>query len=312
MEITYIQGDKKTILVSSFSENNRLAASGNLMKIEGRSGCRIEIFEKGDRLFVRKFASTVSYNQRLERQKNKQCLFPGPELRDLSFFTPTVYDEGIDHGIYWFDMDFISGEKYSSWLIKLNKKQLDHFITEIIQYFNKSILHASLVEAPHDIIQEKLHQLMASLMNTNGLDSGLVKKVIAYLSNIPIGKLYVGTCHGDFTLSNMLFLKNEQICVFDLLDSFIESPVIDYVKIRQDTFYKWTMHIENENNQYSTKLIQVLDYIDKMLLQTFKEDRVIHVWEHYLTIFNLARILPYSKDQKDIRFLQNHLNCLLP
>ena len=44
----------------------------------------------------------------------------------------------------------------------------------------------------------------------------------------------VGTCHGDLTFSNILFNGNNYYLI-DFLDSFIESPLLDIVKLRQDT-----------------------------------------------------------------------------
>ena len=50
----------------------------------------------------------------------------------------------------------------------------------------------------------------------------------------------VGFCHGDLTFSNLLVnAKSRRIALFDFLDSFVESPLQDLAKLRQDTAYFW-------------------------------------------------------------------------
>lgn len=49
----------------------------------------------------------------------------------------------------------------------------------------------------------------------------------------------VGVCHGDLTFSNILFNGNNYYLI-DFLDSFIEAPLLDIVKIRQDSAHLWS------------------------------------------------------------------------
>ena len=59
--------------------------------------------------------------------------------------------------------------------------------------------------------------------------------VFDYLNNnIPNLNIYKNVCHGDLTLSNLIFKNNEIYCI-DFLDSFIDSPIIDLVKLKQDS-----------------------------------------------------------------------------
>ena len=52
----------------------------------------------------------------------------------------------------------------------------------------------------------------------------------------------IGFCHGDLTFSNIMFaLDDNQVGLIDFLDSFIETPLIDLVKLRQDTHFHWTI-----------------------------------------------------------------------
>ncbi len=66
----------------------------------------------------------------------------------------------------------------------------------------------------------------------------------------------VGICHGDLTFSNMLFNGNNYYLI-DFLDSFVESPLLDIVKLRQDSAYLWS------------QLMYIHDY-DKIRLKSYQ------------------------------------------
>eukprot|EP00744_Colponema_vietnamica_P017832 GILI01025106.1.p1 GENE.GILI01025106.1~~GILI01025106.1.p1 ORF type:complete len:440 (+),score=77.59 GILI01025106.1:48-1367(+) len=73
-------------------------------------------------------------------------------------------------------------------------------------------------------------------------------------------RIPLGTCHGDFTLSNVLVLtpltgdglplspraqskETFRIALIDFLDSFVESPLADMAKLCQDLKYGWTLRL---------------------------------------------------------------------
>ena len=120
----------------------------------------------------------------------------------------------------------------------------------------------------------------------------------------------MGYCHGDFTFDNMLFSRRRmQILLIDFLDSFIDSPLIDIVKLRQDVRYKWYLHknnIKNENLDAEKVLIS-LSYIDKVLSDFLDQKKVDHDSIMLFEYFNFLRILPYSDSIKT----QNYLISIL-
>lgn len=277
------------------------------LKIEGRSGCKITFIETPTGIRLRKFSSDEGYNNRLRLQEEKQLSFQCPE----GFFTPAVLGNGTEGNLYWFDMDYISGDKYSTYFTKVSKQRIDEIIELFIQYFKTQIDQSVKVSPPLEAIHAKTESLIQTLHANAQQSEDFIHQLHQFLKRVPTHPLYQGECHGDFTLSNMLFLTSGRICAFDLLDSFINSPVIDWVKLKQDTIYKWSIHIENKTLNNDTKLIQVLDYINSHLDAYFKTDLVIQHWEKYLTVFNLARILPYAKDERDREFLNKHLTALI-
>ena len=53
-------------------------------------------------------------------------------------------------------------------------------------------------------------------------------------------------CHGDLTFANIIFHSN-RLYFIDFLDSFIDSYLIDFAKLKQDLFYFWNLKIQSIN-----------------------------------------------------------------
>jgi aminoglycoside phosphotransferase (APT) family kinase protein len=285
------------------------------VKLEGRSGCPIKIVEKGGKVYVNKASSSLSYNSRLRRQVSKQNEFKQLFLEDIGFFAPKVYSIGefLD-GIAFFEMEYVQGEKFSDFFQGLSLSQLDSVIEKFINYFFSAIENAKLMEVPDSITKIKSDEVKQKVWPMAHYSEELKNNLFSFLNEKkPMASLPQNFCHGDFTFSNMLFKENGQICVFDFLDSFIESPLIDLVKLRQDTKFLWSVLIdENLENHKVVKVIQILDFMDKKLdLYLRGLSTEIQEWYSYLEIFNLARIMPYAQKQSDIQFLNKNLTQLL-
>ena len=93
--------------------------------------------------------------------------------------------------------------------------------------------------------------------------------------------------------------------MIDFLDSFIESPITDIAKIRQDTKHKWSTFIYSK--QYDKNKVQIsLDYLDSKLDAMFRHFSFYRYYKLFQFI-NLARILPYSQNQKTTNYLMKEI-----
>jgi thiamine kinase-like enzyme len=279
------------------------------LKMDGRSGCLIEILQYKDKPVIRKYSNSIDYNKRLLKQVSKQSNF-FYDFRIDHFKTPVIFDyyEGNNENFSWFEMEFIHAEKYSDYLERTSIKQLNHLIDTLFDYFNTMMQKAVTGNPDENIFLNKIKELRSKTTDPNKFDTVFLSGLYQYLeTNIPTGKIPLSTCHGDFTLSNMLF-TDSHIYLIDFLDSFIESPIIDIVKLRQDTHFKWSLMIDNNIEKYREyKLIQILDFIDLKLEEYCNTNPMINNWYTYLQLFNLLRILPYVHNEKEISFVQNSL-----
>ena len=126
-----------------------------------------------------------------------------------------------------------------------------------------------------------------------------------------VQKMPVGECHGDLTLSNILVQNSEKrICLIDFLDSFIETPMQDIVKLRQDTKYFWTLNLHQGGNLDLTKIKMILKYLDKKVESHYAEHEFYQKYYQSFQIMNLLRVLQYCKNKNLQNFVVRHIKVL--
>ena len=121
--------------------------------------------------------------------------------------------------------------------------------------------------------------------------------------------LPVGRCHGDLTFSNILFSKSN-FYLIDFLDSFIETPLMDIVKLRQDSAYGWSK-LMFAGTFDQTRLQIVSKRIDDGLQNRFSKYDWYKKYYQCFQLMNFLRILQYAKEEKVIVYLLEVINQLL-
>jgi len=266
----------------------------------GKSGSNLKLELKNDIFYVKK----ISKDKRFENQIIKQLNFN----EDLFFSKPKIYSfESIDDE-YICNMEYIKGIDPMIYFCNSSSKDLDIFCDKIIYFINNQINLSKFEKFNIKILIDKLE-----LIN---IDTALKNKIFDYINKKYINKsilIPVGSCHGDFTLSNMLFL--EKVYLIDFLDSFYESPIQDIVKIRQDTKYYWITKIYDSKKDIDFLKIKInLNYIDKKLTNYFDNFFWYKDLYNIFQLFNMIRIIPYlnyNKDKEIYNFLLKNIELLL-
>ena len=260
------------------------------MNLKGFSGCQIELV--GNR--VTNTSSSPSYNCRLKRQKEKQKEFKS----SLPFlYAPKVFSRKKNS----FQMEYIIGKDFISFLSESSKTELKNFVENITLYISENLNKCETKEIDGKIFKEKIIEIYKK------------KKLLVLLEFLELiperMTLPIGDSHGDLTLSNIIFKKNKLILI-DFLDGFVETPLIDITKLRQDTRYKWSLDFYKKPFD-SNKINISLDHLDKMLDKSFKSYPCYDQYYYYFQFLNFARILPYAKDIKKINYLRNILSDII-
>lgn len=85
--------------------------------------------------------------------------------------------------------------------------------------------------------------------------------------------------------------------LIDFLDSFIESPIMDMVKLRQDTAYLWSP-LMYTGSYDKTRLNIICNKVDSELDCCFKKYEWYRKYYHIFQLLNFLRILQYAHEEK--------------
>lgn len=249
----------------------------------GLSGCRIELLNDN---VLRKHSSSQDYNQRLLSQIKKQSLFSHFVLQNID--SPRVHS--IHQGdIYSFDMEYVSGFSFDEYFSHADIKQVDQVVTSLFGYFDFLISNSRLY-----------HKEVSKRIILNKLNSMRESEFLLYIKNhLEDIQVPYSFCHGDLTFANIIF-HQKRLYFIDFLDSFIDSYLVDFAKLKQDLFYCWNLKIQNINN---LRLYQIYSYIWKEIYNRYhshldsKEFKV-------LDSMNLLRIEPYLTNDRHSSILK--------
>ena len=246
----------------------------------GLSGCKLEFISDD---VIRKTSQSTEYNQRFEKQIHKQQQFFGVKLNNIS--TPKILNVGYEKGLLYCDMQYIDSSIFT--------EKFQHSTFNDITYYTKTLFNyvdtirftneSYTSDEIKSCVVAKLEQL-----KPKSKYSDLIVNVLEHTKHIDFGEVEKNNCHGDLTLSNILF-TNRDIYFIDFLDSYVESFLIDLVKIKQDLYYKWNIKLMN------SYLPKVEFYMNKMW-GDFEKKYDKHIDTelfHVLDLINYLRIEPY-------------------
>ena len=277
------------------------------ISIKGHSGCKVSIQNKNEITFVSKTSPTKKYNTRLLKQALKQSYYAeNLDINDI--IVPSVLNFYDNNHLYYFDMEYFKGIDSISYFNRCGTEEIEKFANLIIKFLQTEISLSNYKLFNKELFINKYYEVMNNLNNIIEIDS---YKIESYFNKLPIIKIPNGVCHGDLTLSNVLFSSNgNKICIFDFLDTFYETPLQDIVKLRQDTKFHWTMQLYNKDYDKVRNII-VLSYLDKVILRTYSRFHFYKTYYRAFQIINYLRILQYSKNTKIKIYLIENINQMV-
>jgi thiamine kinase-like enzyme len=145
-----------------------------------------------------------------------------------------------------------------------------------------------------DELKTILTNKLISLKETSNYTQ-LLLQTIDFVNSKTFSSIKKGTCHGDLTLSNILF-SNGNIYLLDFLDSYIESYIIDIVKLKQDLYYNWNISLVPFDSSLEGRIKQVFRYMWGTLEENYGDIINTDLF-NILDLINLLRIEPYTKTE---------------
>ena len=283
------------------------------IEVKGHSGCQIDVVSEESGIYVYKSTADPKYLRRLALQAKKQRAAAEDEYQHIR--VPQIFElqENADTTII--KMQYVYSKNFIEFFEQAGFEQVDYLIGALKYFVEHEISKCELQKVAPKIFQDKFAEIKGKCL-TNPLYEGnevilsILNRSEQVFNSLPELTMPIGICHGDLTFSNILFNGNNYYLI-DFLDSFIETPLQDIVKIRQDTQFRWSQLMYTKPYD-ATRLRIVCDKIDHEIHQYFTRK---YQWysDNYsvVQLMNILRILPYAKEEKVVQYLVDVLNQLL-
>jgi len=276
------------------------------LDIQGHSGCDIAIVHEDNELFIHKSTHDAGYVPRLVNQANKQIAASRIEYQNIR--VPKIFDVAQSDTSAVIKMEYIYSRNFIEHFEQAGFEQIKYLIGAIKYFIDLEIANSTMQTVPSSILTDKMADVARKVEKNIHLKDDdeaqeLVRQSTVVMNGVGDMVMPVGMCHGDLTFSNILFNGNNYYLI-DFLDSFIESPLLDIVKIRQDTAYLWSTLMYHKPFD-KVRLSIISEKIDTAIDEYFTGK---YEWyrKYYmpLQLMNFLRILQYGKEDKVIAYLK--------
>ena len=212
------------------------------LEVKGHSGCQIDVVREDGKLFIYKSTFDKVYLDRLCLQGKKQQ--DAAKIRLQHIRVPQIFEIHRDEESVSIKMEYIYSKNFIEFFEQAGFEQVDYLIGALECFIEHEIGNSKPQSLPAKILQDKFVEIK-NKCESNPLyqDDNTIQNILnqseQVFKNLSELLIPVGLCHGDLTFSNILFNGNNYYLI-DFLDSFIETPLQDIVKIRQDTEHRWS------------------------------------------------------------------------
>lgn len=282
------------------------------IEVKGHSGCQIDIVREGQDLFIFKSSKDKKYLPRLLKQAEKQHEASLLEYQHIR--VPNIFDIATDDTSVSIKMEYVYSKNFIEYFESAGFEQIKYFIKALELFVDKEIQHSKLRNVDGKIVKDKFNDVKTKILSNPLLKDDddileFMEKSSVLFNNKDVYVLPVGICHGDLTFSNVLFNGNNYYLI-DFLDSFIESPLLDIVKIRQDSAHLWSQLMYTK--PYDKLRLQIIcEKIDKEIDRYFGQYKWYCEYYNIFQLMNMLRILQYAKENKVIIYLKKEIKELL-
>lgn len=283
------------------------------IEVKGHSGCDISVVREQDVLYVYKSTYDAKYVERLLKQAAKQRQASEVEYQHIR--VPKIFDVVSDETRATIKMQYVYSKNFVEYFEQSGFEQIDYLIHAIEYFVEKELLNSPVQRVPRSVFVDKFEDVRRKTlckpeMAGDEQIGDLMQRSAAVFESMGDWDIPVGLCHGDLTFSNVLFNGNNYFLI-DFLDSYVETPLQDIVKIRQDTAYHWSQLMYTQSYD-SVRMRIIFDKIDNEIDDYFGQR-----YEWYrcyykpMQLMNLLRILPYATERSVIDYLKTIISQLL-
>lgn len=297
------------------------------IEVQGHSGCYVDIKQSDDGITIDKYTRQEKYFSRLCSQMNKQInAYYNNSIDNIIIPDVRTIDDSWAGELHTI-MDYVYGKNFISFFEYADKFTIDNFIRTICHFVDNEINECDTMESfTTNDMYEKWVSVKNNINNNNIIEhiSDANERVFydrtlygimtrcneIFVPDRIYKKFPIGICHGDLTFSNIIFRDNEYGLI-DFLDSFIESPIMDIVKLRQDSKYMWSVLMYTGDSYDMTRYNIICNYIDKRIDDHYRKYDFYNETYKDFQLMNFLRILQYGKDDRVIKYLIDTIENIL-
>ena len=204
-------------------------------------------------------------------------------------------------------MPYIEGITGSMFAIHASRQTAQTLSTALSTLTHAELARSTDISCSRSLLLDKGNQIEAKTLHTQL--KPLIRQGCAKLLQLPETLIFpLGPCHGDLTLSNVILNPVDGITVIDFLDTFLETPLQDVAKLKQDFIYGWSFRNSSSTLQVKGEVL-CKHYLPSAVTQL---EQLYAPQVKALTLLCLMRIAPYIKDDVTLEWLSTSLtNCLL-
>jgi len=265
----------------------------------------LEILQDTGSTRVRKVFTSdlIRSAKNVQKQRDFQPLQAGKTM--ISAAEVISYEEYPDasHLI----MPYIEGITGSMFAIHSSRQTAQTLSTALSTLTHAELARSTDISCSRSLLLDKGNQIEAKTLHTQL--KPLIRQGCTKLLQLPETLIFpLGPCHGDLTLSNVILNPVDGITVIDFLDTFLETPLQDVAKLKQDFIYGWSFRNSSSTLQVKGEVL-CKHYLPSAVMQL---EQLYAPQVKALTLLCLMRIAPYIKDDVTLEWLSTSLiNCLL-
>ena len=282
------------------------------IEVKGHSGCQIDVVREGNSLFVYKSTHDKDACDRLYLQGRKQQEAARMKLQHIR--VPELYETRRTENSVTLKMEYVYSKNFVGFFEYAGFEQVEYFIKALCLFLDYEVKKSPLQSVKSYVINEKFRNVNIKIAQNPFLKddreiSTLLSRSSEHFRGCEDMTLPIGRCHGDLTFSNILFNGNNYYLI-DFLDSFIESPLLDIVKIRQDSAFLWSQ-LMFSGDYDEIRLRIVADKVDKEIVRYASKYEWFNQYYTLFQLMNFLRVLQYAKEERVILYLKRIINQLL-
>ncbi len=277
------------------------------LALRGHSGCEVTIVSTTSGTRVVKSGAGPQAD-RLRQQISKQR--DARDSNELDFIrVPAILAESEVAGRYAATMEYVYFQSAPAFFYRASLPALRRVAELLIGFVEAEVESSPVTSLSTDPVVDKLDKIASALAPTPWLDQYRphLERLGRQVRELDTISIPVGRCHGDLTMSNLMIARDASaLALIDFLDSFIESPLLDLAKLRQDTAHCWTALMTDAHVDV-LRFRQIMGVFDRLLFEPFCQLDWFRDHIELMTDLTLLRIAPYASDPPTHRFILSAL-----